>query len=159
MGRRSISAFGEDDSDDVEHVIDEEWEAGAVRRSPRYGRIFIVCVLAGLGVAALHTAVSTATGDARDPLSSQPSGILWTFGVLAVVWGAFALLLASTIVLVLDRVVGRRIRAVVTEHRTIIADDLSSPMKDEVPWWVRTAETERERDGRREEPPGQRPEG
>ena len=152
MGRDPAGGPGEDDRAD-EHVVDEEWETGVVRRSPRYGRILLGSVFAGAGVAAIHTAASTAVAEPNDPLASQASGIIWTFCVLAVIWIAFALLVAATIVIVLDRIVGGRSRPVVTEHRTIITDDLHSPMTDEVPWWLRAAED----DG--DEPPRRRPEG
>lgn len=157
MGREPMSASGEDDFAENEHIIDEEWEAGAVRRSPRHGRIIGVSILAGLAVAAVHTTLSTAGADPADPLSSQFSGVMWVFVVLAVVWVAIALLVAVTSVIVLDRVSRRRIRPVITEHRTIISDDLTSPMNDEPPWWVREAE-EDDRD-RRDPPSTQRPEG
>ncbi|TDN90896.1 hypothetical protein [Microbacterium sp. BK668] len=151
MGRTPAGAAGEDDRAD-EHVVDEEWESGALRRAPRYGRILLGSVFAGLAVAGVHTALSSAGAAPGDPLASQPSGIMWTFGVLAVIWCAFALLVAATIVIVLDRIAGHRVRPVITEHRTIITDDLSSPMTDEVPWWLRGEEDEGG------EPPRRRPE-
>jgi len=152
MGREPAGGPGEDDRAD-EHVIGEEWEAGALRRSPRYGRILSMSILAGLLVAAIHTGLSIAGAAPNDPLASQASGVMWTFCVLAVIWVAFALLVASTAVIVLDRIVGTRSRPVITEHSTIITDDLTTPMTDEVPWWLRASDD----DG--DEPPRRRPEG
>ncbi|QIG38854.1 hypothetical protein G5T42_04610 [Microbacterium sp. 4R-513] len=136
MGREPAGGPGEDDRAD-EHVVDEEWEAGALRRSPRYGRILLSSVFAGLAVAGIHTALSSAGAGPGDPLASQASGIMWTYCVLAVIWVAFGLLVAATVVIALDRSVGRHSRPVITEHSTIITDDLRSPMTDEAPWWLR----------------------
>ncbi|WP_345801128.1 hypothetical protein AAIB33_16940 [Microbacterium sp. AZCO] len=157
MGREPISPFDGDDPDESEHVVGEEWEAGAVRRAPRYGRIFFFSIVAGLVVAGIHTAASTSVAAPADPFATQLSGVVWTFGVLAAVWVAFALLLAATLVIVLDRVLGRRVTPVITEHTTVISDDLTSPMTDEVPWWIREADAEA--GDRRDEPPRRPPEG
>ncbi|MFH8251655.1 hypothetical protein ACH3VR_14910 [Microbacterium sp. B2969] len=157
MGREPITAYDGDDPPENEHVVDEEWETGAVRRAPRYGRILFFSVIAGLVVAAIHTAASTVVATSADPFSSQLSGVVWIFGVLAVVWVALALLLAATAVIVIDRVLGRRTRAVITEHQTVIVDDLVSPMTDEVQPWVRRADADRGEDP--DEPPARQPEG
>lgn len=140
MARRPTGTAGAGDDSEHEHVVDEEWEAAALRRAPRHGRILLMSVVAGLVVAGIHTAVSSLQASPGDPMTSQASGVVWTYGVLAVIWVAFALLVAATAVIVLDKLSARRIRPVVTERSTTITDDLVSPVKDEVPWWVRDAE-------------------
>ncbi|MEU1971861.1 hypothetical protein ABZ477_09395 [Microbacterium sp. NPDC019599] len=156
MGREPITAY-DDDLPENEHVVNEEWETGAVRRAPRYGRILFLSVVAGLVAAAVHTAASTVVATTDDPFSSQLSGVVWIFGVLAVVWVAITLLLAATAIIVMDRLLSRRSRPVITEHSTVIVDDLVSPMTDEIPTWVRQADAER--GDARDEPPERQPEG
>lgn len=155
MARERTDAPGADDSSEHEHIIDEEWQAAAVRRSPRHGRIIALGILTGFAVAIIHTAVAVGTADAGNPVTSGMSGLLRTFGVLAAVWVGFGLLLATTIVIVLDRVVGRRIRPVVTEHTVTLTDDLVSPVTDDIPTWVRDADdvAHDSRDGAAPRPP------
>ena len=137
MGREPIDGHGGIEPADDEHVVGEEWEAGEVRRAPRSGRIFFSSVLAGLLVAAIHTWVTSTDATPSDPFSSRSADIARVFGALALVWVAVALLLAATLVLVLDRLLGRHVRPVITEHTTVIRDDLTSPMTDEPLPWMR----------------------
>jgi len=142
MGRARTDAPGDDGrfDHDHEHIVDEEWQSAAVRRAPRHGRIIALGLLVGFAGAVVHTAVSAGTAEPKNPVATGLSGVVRTFGVLAAVWVGACLLLATTVVIVLDRVVGRRIRPVVTEHTVTLTDDLVSPVTDDIPTWVRDAD-------------------
>ncbi len=140
MGRAGTATPGESDDTGHEHVVDEEWQAAAVRRAPRHGRIIAVGLLVGFTGAIVHTAAAVGTAEPGNPYATGVSGVLRTFGVLAAVWVGVCLLVATTVVIVLDRSLGRRSRPVVTDHSVALTDDLTSPVTDEIPRWVRDAE-------------------
>ncbi len=134
MARARAAAPGPPDDDD--HVVDDEVVSVVVRRSPRYGRFLILGIVGGLLVAGVLTAIEAATGDPGGPLSTGASGFLRVFGALAAVCVGIGLLVTGLLAIVLDRVVGRRIRPETAERATVLTDDLKSPVSDDPPRWV-----------------------
>lgn len=125
-----------DDPDDDDHIVDDEVVSVVVRRSPRYGRFLGIGIAGGLVVAGILTAIEAVTGDPGGPLSTGASGFLRVFGALAAVCVGAGLLIMGVLAIVLDRVVGRRIRPETAERATVLTDDLVSPVSDDPPKWI-----------------------
>jgi len=134
MARARAAAADPPDGDD--HIVDDEVVSVVVRRSPRYGRLLMIGIFGGLIVAGILTAIEAATGDPGGPLSTGASGFLRVYGALAAVCVGVGLLVMGVLAIVLDRVVGRRIRPETAERATVLTDDLVSPVSDDPPRWV-----------------------
>ncbi|WP_434970412.1 hypothetical protein [Microbacterium sp. bgisy207] len=121
--------------DEHEHVIDIQVQAVHVRRSPRYGRILGAGIVAGVLIAAALTVVGSTSG--RGVASSGEAGIVWAFGLNAMVCVAICLLVSAGIILTVERRNLRRIRAARAAQEVTFVDDLSRPMTDQLPPWMR----------------------
>ncbi|WES63749.1 hypothetical protein P0L94_14920 [Microbacter sp. GSS18] len=137
-----IRGAAADSPDDDDHVVDDEVVSVVVRRSPRYGRFLMIGLFGGLIVAGILTAVEAATGDPGGPLSTGASGFLRVFGALAAVCVGAGLAIMGVLAIVLDRVVGRRIRPETAERATVLTDDLTSPVTDDPPRWIGDADVD-----------------
>ncbi|MGQ2914754.1 hypothetical protein [Microbacterium aurantiacum] len=139
MARARTGAADDDDRSRHEHVVDEEWVSLGVRRAPRVGRFLFIGLFGGLATAIILTIVAGFTAPPGGPLSNGPSGYLRVFGVLAALCIGLGLLVMSVLAIVLDRFVGVRTSPVIAEHATTLHDDLTSPVGDDPPRWVRDA--------------------
>lgn len=118
-----------------EHVVDVQVQAVRLRRTPRYGRILGLGVAIGIVLAVILTAVSSASG--QGVASSGEAGLLWAFGLNALVTVALSLLISALIILAVDRSHASRLRAARAAQEVTLVDDLTSPMTDQVPPWRR----------------------
>ena len=121
--------------DPHEHVIDVQVQRVFVRRSPRYGRILGAGITVGLVIAAALTTFGAVSGDGV--ASSGEAGVVWAFGLNAMVSVAVCLLISASIILIAERRTLRRIRDARAAQAVTFVDDLARPMTDQPPPWMR----------------------
>lgn len=117
------------------HVVDIQVQAVHLRRAPRYGRILWFGVAIGVALAVILTAASSASG--QGVAASGEAGLLWAFGLNALVTVAASLLVTAVVILVIDHRNTARLRAARAAQEVTFVDDLSSPMTDQPPPWMR----------------------
>jgi hypothetical protein len=118
-----------------EHLVDTEVVAVLVRRGPRYERLLLVGVVAGLLAALAMTGVAALTEAPGGPLSTGLSGLIWVFGVYAAVFVGAGLLVMGVLAIVLGSRSKRR-RSARARHETTLVHDTRAPTNDDAPRWA-----------------------
>ena len=126
-------------SADDEHVVDQEVLPVVVHSSPRYGRFLGIGIAVGLLAGAALTLLS-GIDDPGGPLSTGAGGVLRVFAIYSAACVGVGLVVMGLLAVALDRHSLRRARAAHAEHATTLVMDLTSPVNDDVPQWVRDAD-------------------
>jgi MFS family permease len=94
-------------------------ETAHVRRAPRYGVFLVGGAVLGVIVAGILTLAF-----AGDPEKSPYTGVLYSdgqvFGFVALICVPIGLALGGVVALLLDRLVGRKLREVRVDHETVV---------------------------------------
>lgn len=89
-----------------------------VRRSPKYGVFLLLGGVVGVLVAMILTFAFSGNA-APSPNTGMEYSTLQVFGFVALICVPIGLALGGILALILDRVVGRRTRAVRVDHTTV----------------------------------------
>ena len=106
----------------VEHIERQASVDVSVRRSPRYGRFLLVGAIVGVIVALFAATFTQPTAEeVAGPTLTYSFGAVFGFG--APLFGSIGALLAGLLALLLDRIVGRRVRPYTAEHEHVAYDE------------------------------------
>lgn len=106
----------------VEHIERQASVDVSVRRSPRYGRFLLLGAIIGVITALVLTVLGQPSEEelAQQTFTYSFSAV---FGFAALVCGAIGALIAGLIALLLDRLVGKRLRPYFAEHELVAYDE------------------------------------
>lgn len=106
----------------VEHIERQASVDVSVRRSPRYGRFLLVGAIIGVIFALIVASITRPTPEEiAGPTITYSFSAVFGFGAL--LFGAIGALLSGLLALLLDRLVGRRLRPYTAEHEHVAYDE------------------------------------
>lgn len=106
----------------VEHIERQASVDVAVRRSPRYGRFLLLGAIIGV-IAALILTVLGQPSEAELAEQTFTYSFSSVFGFAALICGAIGALFGGLLALLLDRIVGKRLRPYTAEHELVAYDE------------------------------------